>query len=103
MIPIVIAAGDRRLLDRLAAAGATSAANAVVMGDLSPAERVRLVRLVKEGVVCEPEPGRYHLDAAAWEGYGERERGQVRSILLAVFAIAIVLVLIAVVLAGRAT
>jgi hypothetical protein len=89
---IVAAAGrraERRLVERLRQAGATSAKAAASLpsSELSRLESSRLARLQTRGAIVEPQPGRFYLDEPQYEAY--RRGRQVRgiAILAAVLAV----------------
>lgn len=96
-ISVVHIAAERRLIRRLRDAGATSPLRAYALGDLRWVQRRRLRRLLRVGAIREAHPGAYFLDESV---YAEHRR--VRWVRALVGVAVMLVILIAVLLVGRA-
>ena len=74
--PIVAALtrAERRVVNRLRRARATSQARAVALPELRVLEERRLERLKEAGVICDAGEGRYWVDEAKYETYRDDRR-----------------------------
>lgn len=89
-IAIAITAAERRLMRRLRAAGARSAATAQPLPELRMIEARRLEHLKDAGAIREAEPGRYWVDDEAYAAY----RGDRRALALALMVLSVGAVLL---------
>ena len=74
--PIVasITRAERRVVNRLRRARATSQARAVALPELRLLEERRLERLKEVGVICDAGEGRYWVDEAKYETFRDDRR-----------------------------
>ena len=80
-VAVAITAAERRIVRRLRAAGARSAATAQPLTDLRWFQARRVERLVDAGALVETAPGTYYVDDAAYDAM----RGDRRAVALAMF------------------
>jgi len=65
---------DRKIVQRLRKAGATSTTRAIHLDPMTPFQRRRLLRLERHGVVRMGAPERWFLDEEAWVGLQRTRR-----------------------------
>jgi hypothetical protein len=83
---------ERRVIDRLMQANAVSPEYAASLDGLRRLQARRLARLIEEGVVREPQPGRYYLEIPALAGHLNARRQRVKvALLLLMTAMAVLL------------
>jgi len=88
---VALRRSERRLLDRLRAAGATSPERARELPELRFIDERRLQSLKERGVIGEPTPGRYWVDEAAYATLRGDRRWLVWVLLAAALLVAILL------------
>ena len=88
-IPAIVAAAERRLVERLVERRAFSSSTAVPLHADSFIAGRRLKRLVAAGVVHEERPGQYWVDQGAWQAREALRFKLVMAVLAAVVALAI--------------
>jgi hypothetical protein len=91
MLPAGLIA-ERRLIQRLLRSNAVAPSEAQPLADLPEAERSRLAKLVRAGVVREAPPNRYYLSAPALGEYwfGVRRNRAILIVALVIAALAVV-------------
>ena len=94
--PIVAALtrAERRVVNRLRRARATSQARAVALPELRMLEERRLERLKEVGVICDAGEGRYWVDEAKYETYRDDRRTIVWWVLAFVAGLALAVLLV---------
>ena len=83
---------DRRIVQALRAADATSAAAAVPLDTHSPLRRWRLGRLVRGGGVQTAGTDRYYIDEIAWDSYRARRRRRAFTVLAILVPLALLFI-----------
>jgi hypothetical protein len=71
---IALTAQERRVLDRLRRADATSPGAARPVDELRPLEAEQLERLIEAGLIREAAPGAYYLDQVVYATYLRRRQ-----------------------------
>lgn len=93
VLAALILATDKKIVQRLRAAGATSAGHAIAFDPPGPVGRARLRRMVSAGAVRQTSPTRYYLDEngyAAWRAVRKKRALTVLAIMVVVIAMLVV-------------
>lgn len=80
-------ASERRMIRRLRAADAVSAAHPAPLSVDTPVARYRLWRLLRAGAVVEASPGLYYLNRDGYERYRDVRRKRVLAVMAILLAI----------------
>jgi hypothetical protein len=90
-IAIALTRAERRLIDHLLRAGATSPATAAPLPELRGIEEGRLDRFLSAGVIREPVPGSYYVDETVYATFRRDRRflilGVVGALLVALLVV----------------
>ena len=89
-IAVGITRAERRLIEHLRRAGATSPATACPLPELHGLEEGRLERFLTAGVIREPSPGAYYVDETLYATF-RRDR---RALVVGVFGVLLAVLLV---------
>ena len=92
-IAVVITRAERRLIEHLRRAGATSPSTACPLPELHGLEEGRLERFLAAGVIREPSPGSYYVDETLYASFRRDRRALAVGVMGVVLAVLLVLFL----------
>lgn len=84
----VVAKRRRDILSHFLSANAVSAASAAAYEPRRAIDRRQFARLLDKGVIVEAKPGRYYVDAPAYDSWNRSARRKVGLVLAALIAVA---------------